>query len=129
PPGDAAGKPHHSSPAGAGTPHGRHAIPRAVADDGHTPSAKISEDELAIALFARLAGRRVDHLGDELRFIDVDAVTRRAREAMRTDFGRTGVVECLIPEVILYTHVGRWYRCDRHNVVSVHSSSRSIAYC
>ena len=99
--GDAAGELHLGAPAGAGTPHGRHAIPRAIADDGHAPSAEIGEEKLAVALITRLAGRRVDHLGDELRFIDVDAVTRGAREAMRTDFGRPGVVECLDPKLLL----------------------------
>src|SRR5438046_1771369 len=111
--GDAAGELHQGATAGAGTPHGRHAIPRAVADDGHAPSAEIGEDELAVALIARLAGRRVDHLGDELRFIDVDAVTRGAREAMRTAFGGTGVVECLDPELLLDALAGRRNRSAR----------------
>src|SRR5437879_12712065 len=45
--GDAAGKLHQSAPAGAGTPQGSHAVPRAVVDYGHIPTYQISEDVLS----------------------------------------------------------------------------------
>src|SRR5437867_351827 len=40
------------------------------------------------------------NLDDELRFVDVDAVARRAGEPVRTDLGRAGVVERLDPELL-----------------------------
>src|SRR5438552_6484080 len=75
-------------------------IPGAITDDRHAPTTEIRENELPVPFVPDLAVR-ADHLDDELRFVDVDTVARGAREPVRTDFGRAGVIERFNPELLL----------------------------
>ena len=58
-------------------------IARAVANQWHSPSAKVGGDQLAI----------LGHLEDELRFDEVHSVSGGAAEAGRSQLGHPGVVE------------------------------------
>ena len=67
-----------------------HAVARPVSDGGRADPPEICQDELA---FTRRSGRhRVDHLGDELRLVDVEPAPLDALVAIGAHLGHAAVV-------------------------------------
>src|SRR5207249_8031132 len=99
--GDSADELYERTPAGAAFPHRAHAVAGPVTDHRHAPSAEVRHDELALALLARGARDGIENFDDELGLVDVHAVARGAREAVRADLGRPRVVERRHPELAL----------------------------
>ena len=71
----------------------------AVADHRQPGTAQVGEDQLA--LDGGLPGRRVDHLGDELRLVDEQPGLELGLEAPRPHLGGPGVVEAPRPPGLL----------------------------
>src|SRR5713101_721858 len=68
-----------------------HVVARAIPDDRRAHTPKIRQDELAVT-----GGRgrcRVDHLDDELRFVDVESSLLGALVAVGAHLGHTAMVE------------------------------------
>ncbi len=89
-------------PAGAGRGVEPDQVAGAIANQRRADAPQVGEHELARRRRRdRRAGARVDHLGDELGFDQVDAAPSRAREAGRAHLGHTGVVDAARPPCLL----------------------------
>ena len=88
-----AGQQQECPTAGAATPAGLHQIACPIADDGPAWPSEVRQDELSpLAVRYGLQGQRIDDLGDELGFVDVQPQLRLAGIGVGSDLGGARVI-------------------------------------